>query len=96
VQNSTGIDRSIATNGTPTAISNQTYAAASYLHDLTAGGVPKSQPTHQLEIAIGYYRGNRNKVNKAVGSKGGYDAMLKLRFRGESLGSYIGFVESFK
>ncbi len=60
------------------------------------GPVPSSHPSHQLEIALGYYRGSRASVNKAIRSKDGYDAMLKLRFQGESLNKYINYVESYQ
>jgi hypothetical protein len=96
VQNSYGIDKSFATGSSSTAITIQTFVAANYPHDLMQGPVPSSHPSHQLEIALGYYRGTRPSVNKAIGSKGGYDAMLKLRFQGESLGHYINYVESFQ
>jgi len=95
-QNTYGIDKSIATGSSPTAIASQTFVAANYLHDLMQGPVPSSHPSHQMEIALGYYRGKRASVNKAIGSKGGYDAMLKLRFQGESLRQYINYVESYQ
>ena len=54
-----------------------------------------SVPVFSSEIAIGYYRGNRVGVNRAIRA-GGYNAMLNLRYGGERLGSYISYVESFQ
>ena len=74
----------------------QVNAAASYLHDLMQGSVPSSHPAHRFEIAVGYFRGSRRSVNRAMASKRGYNSMLKLRFGGESLGHYIRKVESYE
>jgi Transglycosylase SLT domain len=96
VRDTYGVSDADTTGSSPSAIISQVNAAASYLHDLMKGSVPAGHPDHQLEIAIGYYRGSRKGVNKAMASKGGYDAMLKLRYGGETLGKYIEKVESFQ
>ena len=96
IKNTYGLSASDATGTSPSAITKQVNAAGSYLHDLMQGPVPASHPAHQFEIALGYFRGSRRDVNRAMGSKGGYDSMLKLRFGGESLRHYISGVESFQ
>jgi transglycosylase-like protein with SLT domain len=96
IQNAYGLSKADATGSSPSAITSQVSATAGYLHDLMGGRVPSSHPSHQLEIAIGYFRGSRNGVNRAMASKGGYNAMLKLRYGGESLGRYIKYVESYQ
>ena len=96
VKSAYGLSKADATGSTASAITNQVNAAAGYLHDLTKGQIPVAHPSQQLEIALGYYRGARKSVNKAMNSKGGYNAMLKLRFGGETLGKYIKYVESYQ
>jgi len=96
VQNAYGLNNQVAMGSSPTAITCQVYVAASYLRDLMHDPVPSSHPSHQLEIALGYYRSNRHDVNRAIASKGGYNAMLKLRYQNEALGSYIKTVESYQ
>jgi len=96
IKSAYGLSASDATGSSPSAITNQVNAAAGYLHDLMKGPIPSGHPDHQFEIALGYFRGTRKSVNKAIGSKGGYNSMLKLRFGGESLKHYIGKVESYE
>jgi len=96
IKSTYGLGASDATGSSPSAITHQVNAAAGYLHDLMQGSVPSRHPGHQFEIALGYFRGTRKSVNKAIRSKGGYNSMLKLRFGGESLAHYIGKVESYE
>lgn len=96
VKSKYGLSSSDATGSSSAAITHQVNAAAGYLHDLMKGAVPSGHPGHQFEIALGYFRGSRKSVNRAIGSKRGYDSMLKLRFGGESLKHYIGKVESYE
>jgi len=71
VQEAYGLTNEVAKGSSPTAITSQVYVAANYLRDLMHDPVPSGHPSHQLEIALGYYRGNRRGVNEAVASKGG-------------------------
>lgn len=96
IKSTYGLSASDATGTSASAITKQVNAAGSYLHDLMHGSVPAGHPSHQFEIALGYFRGTRRSVNRAIGSKGGYNSMLKLRFGGESLRHYISGVESFQ
>ncbi|WP_263357979.1 transglycosylase SLT domain-containing protein [Acidicapsa ligni] len=95
VRSQYGLSNGDATGTSASAITNQVTTAAHYLGDLKNGPVPKSHPEHSLEIAIGYYRGSRKGVNGAINSKGGYDAMRKLSYGGETLGHYINSVERY-
>jgi len=96
IKSTYGLSAADATGTSPSAITKQVSAAGGYLHDLMQGSVPAGHPSHQFEIALGYFRGTRRSVNRAIASKGGYNSMLKLRFGGESLRHYISGVESFQ
>jgi hypothetical protein len=95
VQGTYGLRAEDAVGTSPSAITNQVNAAAGYLYDLTQGQVPMNNPANSLEIALGYFRGSRRGVNRAMASPGGYPAMLQLSYKGETLGSYINYVESY-